>query len=813
MDSLALRLRRGIGAFVAVALIAAALVVVPQPASAAVTAPPGFSVVKVATVASPTAIANLVDGRMLISSRRGQVYLFENGALRAAPVLDLSARVCSDSERGVIGLAGDTDPTTGAVFVFYTAKGTDAACPTNAAGGPAPAGAPTGRISRFSMRADGTVDPASETILLDGILSPAGYHNGGDLFVGSDGYLYATTGDGGCDYRGGVGDPGGSGCGGANDAARDLNILNGKILRITRAGGIRPDNPYLGANTQPCTAAPAPAGRTCQEIFATGLRNPFRFAFDPGAATTSFRINDVGQDAWEEIDQGLKGADYGWNQREGLCALTGSEADCGGPQAAGLTGPIHAYGHSTGCTSITGAAYVPRGLWPAAYDGAYLFADYVCGRIRSLSATGAVSDLVTGLGASSAVAMTFGGSEASRGLYFTTYAGGGAVYRLTYTGSVNRAPVAVLAATPTSGSSPLAVRLTAAGSSDPDGDALTYRWTFGDGTPTKVTSTPSTSHTFPRGSWTASLKVVDAKGTYSAPATVRITSGNHAPTPIILQPAERATFVAGQTYTLSGRATDVENGELPGSSLSWTIVRRHAGHTHPLLGPVTGASVSFVAPGPEDLAAAGDSDLLVSLTASDAKGLTSTTTRVFTPQRVEVTFATSPSGRLVTINGTPYTAPVTLSAWAGSALQVAVPAQSDADGALYEFISWSDGGAAAHTITTPLAATTYTATLTRKGRLPTAPASVTAAQSGAGSATLRWSPPSSPGDSPITGYRVSRDGVDSSGAGPWSYVLSADRRDFTFTKLVAGQAYTLSVQAVSSVGTGPAGSAVVSIAP
>jgi glucose/arabinose dehydrogenase len=114
-------------------------------------------------------------------------------------------------------------------------------------------------------------------------------HNGGDLHFGKDDYLYITVGDGGCDYAGD------SGCAGQKDASRDSHILLGKVLRITRDGGIPATNPYTGTDSARCNlTGRTDPGKKCQETFASGLRNPFRFAFDPNASGTRFFINDVG---------------------------------------------------------------------------------------------------------------------------------------------------------------------------------------------------------------------------------------------------------------------------------------------------------------------------------------------------------------------------------------------------------------------------------------------------------------------------------------------------------------------------------------
>jgi glucose/arabinose dehydrogenase len=700
-----IRMRRPVLAVVLAFLLSSLTVVTAPAAEAAVIA--GFSDTLVASVASPTALAFTADGRMLITDKGGRLRVrTAAGALLAAPALDVSSRICIGSERGLLGVAVDPDPSTRAIYLFYTARGTDAACPTSTTGNPV--GAPRNRVSRFVLGDNNVVDPASETILLDGIYTPAGNHNAGDVHVGKDGYLYVSTGDGGCDYAGN------SGCGGENDATRDRNVLNGKILRVVRTTGApAPGNPFLGAGSASCRLAPAAAGSLCQETFAWGLRNPFRFAFDPDAAGTVFNIDDVGQNVWEEIDRGTSGADYGWNGREGHCAQTGVATDCGAPTPAGTTDPIFDYGRASGCGSITGGAFVPNGAWPASYDAGYVFGDYVCGKIMVLNG-GASTDLATGLGG--AVHLEFGPYGSTQALYYTTFLNGGEIHRISYTGTANRTPVAALTATPSSGAAPLTTTLSGTGSSDPDGDALTYLWTFGDGSAGATTSAATISHTYAAGTWTAGLQVRDPAGALSAPVSVTVSSGNTAPVPTITSPAAGATFTVGGSYQLAGSATDAQDGALPPARLSWTVVRVHDQHTHPFLGPLTGTGIAFTGPGPEDLAAAANSFLRVSLTATDSGGVSTTVTRDFLPTKVAVTLGTAPTGRQLTVNGQTVTGPTTVTSWAGFALQLAVPSQTDAAGRVYGFNRWSDGSASGtRTWTTPAVAGTLTANLGLRG--------------------------------------------------------------------------------------------------
>ena len=387
-----------------------------SPAGAAV--PAGFRDDLVASLAGPTALAFTPDGRMLVTTQAGTVRVVKNQVLMQVVALNISSRVCSNSERGLLGVAVDPNfATNGYVFLYYSFKKTGTCDATT-----------VNRVSRWVMTGDTL---AGETVLVDNIPSPAGNHNAGDVEFGKDGYLYVSVGDGGCDYAGG-------GCGGGNDASRDQHVLVGKILRITRDGGIPADNPFQGAGTARCNVTgTTTAGNKCQETFAWGLRNPFRMAFDPNAVDTRFHINDVGQGAWEEVDLGNAGADYGWNVREGHCA-NGSTSDCGAPPA-GMTNPIFDYGRTDGCGSITGGAFVPNGLWPADYQGKYLFSDYNCGKIFHLDPSGGGFnrvDFATGLGSGSAVHLRFGPYGSTQALYYTTYAGGGQIRRIATTAAV-----------------------------------------------------------------------------------------------------------------------------------------------------------------------------------------------------------------------------------------------------------------------------------------------------------------------------------------------------------------------------------------
>ena len=401
----------------------------------------------VRSAGQPVALAFTPDGRMIVADKPGRLRVYgTDGRQLANPALDLTGKVCTgerspgrQDERGLLGVA--VDPyfeTNRYVYVYYTYKKYPNAADPCPYGDP---DSPVNRVSRFKMSGS-TVLPGSEAVLVDNIPSTSGSHNAGDLQVGKDGNLYVSIGDGGCDYAAT------RNCAGLNDAAQDPHALVGKILRVTRGGAIPQGNPYTGAGTERCGDR-ADDGRTdpgkkCQEVFATGLRNPFRMAFDPDAASTRFFINDVGQFGWEEIDIGRRGANYGWNLCEGRHDNPDrpGAVDC----AAGpYTPPLHEYNHNpqpdgSECRSITGGAFVPNDAsWPASYRDSYLFGDYICNKIFALTPRkggGFVrTTFVSRLDDFGPIAMSFGPAAGSgEALYYTTFANGGEIRRISFVG-------------------------------------------------------------------------------------------------------------------------------------------------------------------------------------------------------------------------------------------------------------------------------------------------------------------------------------------------------------------------------------------
>jgi glucose/arabinose dehydrogenase len=282
------------------------------------------------------------DGRFYVVEQPGRVLLLE-GLADDVPdvVLDMRRQVEDrPNEAGLLGLAFDPKfAETSRVFLSYTRRGD---------------GSLESVVASASMASDGrSIDLASEQIILS-VAQPFNNHNGGDIAFGPDGYLYVGFGDGGK-----RGDPLNNG--------QNLSTLLGAILRIDVHSG----EPYAIPRSNPFRQQ----RDARNEIFAYGLRNPWRFSFD--RETGDLWVGDVGQNRVEEIDLVVAGGNYGWNIREGSKAFRR-----GGGTPIGLTDPVTQYGHNLGC-SVTGG-YVYRDIEVADLNGVYLFSDFCSGRVWGL---------------------------------------------------------------------------------------------------------------------------------------------------------------------------------------------------------------------------------------------------------------------------------------------------------------------------------------------------------------------------------------------------------------------------------------------
>ncbi len=330
----------------------------------------------------PLDLQNAGDGRIFIVEQRGVIWIVKDGVLFGEPFLDIQSRVSRDAnERGLLGLAFAPDfQATGEFYVNYT----DNAGNTVIAG--------------FSVSTDPNLADLNSERLILGIEQPFKNHNGGGIVFGPDGYLYIGTGDGGSG-----GDP--------QRNAQNLDSLLGKMLRIDVLGAspyaIPPDNPFLD-NGRP-------------EIWAYGLRNPWRFAFD--RASGDLYIADVGQGTYEEVDfwpaGGPSGVNYGWNIREGMHPFEGQTGE-------DLTDPVAEYDHTLGC-SVTGGVVVHDPTLPE-WNGVYLYGDYCTGLIWGLLHTADGNWVNDILFRDTGFVISAFGEDADGGVYLVDH--NGVVYRL-----------------------------------------------------------------------------------------------------------------------------------------------------------------------------------------------------------------------------------------------------------------------------------------------------------------------------------------------------------------------------------------------
>jgi glucose/arabinose dehydrogenase len=731
----------------------------PTRASAASVVPSGFSeIVAISGLTEPTTVAFAADGRVFVGEKSGLIKVFDSLSDTSPTVFaDLRTQVHNFWDRGMLGLTLDPQfPTRPYVYVLYTydalpggtaprwgtVGGTSDGCPN-------PPGATTdgcvvqARLARLTASGDRMT--GAEQALVTGWCQQFPSHTIGSLTFGPDGALYASAGEGaGFNYaeygqtKNPCGDPPSpagvslappTAQGGALRAqsvrrpAGQPVTLSGSIIRVDPDTGVGlPGNPFASS-----------ADQNARRIIAYGLRNPFRFTIRPG--TQQLWLGDVGWDTWEEINRIADINDgvaenFGWPCYEGNGRQPGYDAadltSCESLYGTGQTLPFFQYRHSakvvssdtcpTGSSSVSGFAFENGSNYPSDYDGALFFADASRGCIWVMKRAGGadpspsqLSQFVGGAGQPVQVVTGPGGD------IFYVDLGAGQVRRVVFNGA-NHPPTAVVSTGPTSGTAPLTVAFDGSGSHDLDpGDQLSYAWDLdGDGQFDDSTAVaPSYTYTTP-GTFTARLRVADAAGASDTESvTITVGGASSSPTPVIDSPTSALRWKVGDAISFSGHATDAQDGTLPPSRLSWSVVLNHCPsncHAHPVQTFAGVAAGTFPAPDHEY-----PSSLSLVLTATDSAGVSSSTSLVLEPATVDLTFTTTPSGLQLSVGAQSVTAPTTRTVIVGSSNSVSAPSPQAFGGASYTFSHWSDSGARTHNVVAPATPTTYTAAFGRPG--------------------------------------------------------------------------------------------------
>jgi hypothetical protein len=385
-----------------------------------------------------------------------------------------------------------------------------------------------------------------ETVVYESPNLESKLHNGGCIRFASDGSLYLSTGD---DFLGSA-------------TAQSLSDPRGKILRIAPDGAPAEGNPFTSTpNADP-------------RVWAYGFRNPWRFNLQPGSE--NLFIGDVGNEAYEEIDLGISGGNFGWAMTEG-------------PEPPGVEGvvyPLYSYPRSSRLGhAVIGGDHAPALGFPPEYAGNYFFADAVTNEIfrmeldssnRPLSVERFASDTASG-----PVDLRFGPDGK---LYYAAFYGS-SIRRVAYAGGGNRQPVAIASATPDSGPAPLSVTLDGSSSYDPEGDGLSFLWDLGGG---ETRTGAIVEKVYAAGVYAATLSVTDGGRATSNAREISIVSGNSRPEAAITEPAPGLLYGEGETIRFRGTGIDPEEGAIPCQGFTWRVNFHHLGHTHPFLGPLQG---------------------------------------------------------------------------------------------------------------------------------------------------------------------------------------------------------------------------------
>lgn len=714
--------------------VLAALLLLPAAAHAL---PADFEEITLAEgLSDPTAVAfaPASDGRMFIAEQAGRVRVrLADGTLRPSPLLDWRDRINSAVDRGLLGIATDTDfADNGYLYILFVADNdsTDDAGPHSS------------RLVRLTVSADNQITGEKTLVGGDtdqgecfpreqyapvGDVPDGGHDTAGDAVVDCipasatthvigtvisdprDGSIWFGTGDAQTVDLG-------------NDGARPRRLRTyneetyyGKILRVDREGRGLAGHPFCPSVTD--------LDRVCTKIYAKGFRNPFRFTLPPQPGAHPI-IADVGHSTYEELGRVQPGANAGWPCWEGVelgpypygptpILPNYQYRDCSeyGPSVVAF--PDFAYKHLTPSGAKADAAILAGpvydgGEYPAEYRGNLFFGDYARGFIRRFrpgSSPGTflmAPSLIDHFGqANSSVLFTERPAftqltEAPNGdlvvVDFVTpgpnqdYSGPGRVVRIAHA-PANRAPTAVAKVEQEEIASGATARFDGSDSSDPNADTLTYAWDFdGDGTTDSTEIAPT--RTYPdAGVFTARLTVDDGRGR-SATDTVQVLVDRHRPQVQIDAPVTDEQYDGGVSMRLAGDATDTdEGGAFPEASLRWEIRLIHGAHFHPYTDIAGRREAAFVPLQDHGL----DSYYRIRLIATDSDGVEGSATVIVRPRPATLRVESQPAGAPIEVEEQTYVAPRDVASASGLNARVRAAADFTRDGVTWRFARWTDG--------------------------------------------------------------------------------------------------------------------------
>lgn len=602
-------------------------------------------------LANPTVMVCAPDGRIFVCEQTGALKVIKNGVLLGTPVVTVPADNSGGawSERGLIGMALHPQfASNNYIYLYYTTT----------------SGGTHNRVSRFTLSGD-VVVPGSEVIILDlDPLSSASNHNGGAMHFGPDGKLYIATGENATPAN-----------------SQNLTNYHGKLLRVNDDGSVPADNPFAGAATE-----------QQKRIWSYGLRNPFTFDVQPG--TGKIYLNDVGQDAVEEINDATTGGkNFGWPTAEGNSSNPA------------FTNPVYTYQHtttdSTGCAITGGTFFNPSSTnYPPQFIGKYFFMDYCNNWINYVDpANGFKRKTLSSSVAAAPVAIDVG----SDGNLYYLSRGTGSVYKIVFTGSIFPTILEHPKDITVFESQPATFTVLVSGTGP-----MTYVW-MKDGVaiPNSNSATYTIPSVVPGDAGGYSVTVTNSAGSVTSNiGTLTVGPFNSKPTATITSPVTGDFYSGGDVITFSGTGSDPEDGVLPPSAFKWFVNFHHDTHVHDGT-PITGiTNGTFTIPVTGETAA--NVWFRIKLVVTDALGLTDTTFVEIFPRKATLTFQTVPAGLQVKIDGQPKTTTLAIQSVHNVQRTIGPVTPQFINGVPYVFSGWSHGGEVGQIIA-PSSNTTYIA--------------------------------------------------------------------------------------------------------